>query len=871
MKRKALWLIGIAFLANVILLVTEQPLLRYPAAILLLYLLPGLALVELLPGGDETDPVERLVLGIGASYVFSGVVTLLLHYLPGPLGFFPLLIACDLAILLPLLALRSRNPVSGGSQGSSFQLSVSSFQFPVSKLGLLLLLALAAFFRLTYLGYAEFQGDEGKLLLRAAQIIVGDERAIFQHHKGPVEMLLPTATWLLTGRINEWQARLPFTLLNLVGIAAVYLVGRQARGELVGLVAGALLAINGFFVGFGRIVQYQSVVFAMTALGIWCFYRFRESQYMENFAPGGSAPRQTDRSQTGQEQEFISPTAYLLLGAIFLAFGVLAHYDAVTAAPVMAYLWWTGVRRARERSGMGIWIPALRTAVLALLLGGGILALFYIPYIRDPYFAEVYSYLRGTRVGGGVLHNNLGEFFITSTIYNSTYYVVFLALALVVLLVARLGRRRVLLSLLLLSAVALVLLFPERWRIGEIDLAFLPFLLAILAFFAVSDETLRVFLIWFAAPCLFYLFVVDYPLTHVYNLYPGWALLTGVALAEGWHFLRQRRNTAILTIAGGLSAVLFLLFAYYTYFVFVDHTPEYKRTYPAHRNPLYWTAYDELPPFGYFGFPYRAGWKVIGQLYRDGVLQGDYGSNEEEEITGWYTGNARRSYCRRPTYYFIAVNVQDEQPVFWDELEQMYAPIGVVTVGGEPKLTIYRKGAAAGEPTVYRVEDYEPRFDAGTVPAALFRREEFTGYTPLRANLGNKVLLLGYELDTQQVAPGDTVELVLYWQALTRMEVSYHVFTHVETDRIWGQCDQVPNCEHYPTTDWQPGEIVPDRYVIPIAPETPPGEYPLLVGMYELESLQRLPVLDAAGNPVGDSVRVVNLVVGRTRAAGEGE
>jgi hypothetical protein len=46
--------------------------------------------------------------------------------------------------------------------------------------------------------------------------------------------------------------------------------------------------------------------------------------------------------------------------------------------------------------------------------------------------------------------------------------------------------------------------------------------------------------------------------------------------------------------------------------------------------------------------------------------------------------------------------------------------------------------------------------------------------------------------------------------------------------------------------------------------ELPDGKYQVVVGLYSVESGERLPILDSEGNPVGDSVPLVRL----TRANG---
>jgi 4-amino-4-deoxy-L-arabinose transferase-like glycosyltransferase len=156
--------------------------------------------------------------------------------------------------------------------------------------------------------------------------------------------------------------------------------------------------------------------------------------------------------------------------------------------------------------------------------------------------------------------------------------------------------------------------------------------------------------------------------------------------------------------------------------------------------------------------------------------------------------------------------------------------------------------ASSGLPTIslghLTVEAWERQF---TVPAIQH---------PLEVNLGNQVELLGYDLDRALAKPGESLHLTLYWRALTAMDASYTVFTHLldGESRIWGQRDSVPKAGTYPTTLWIEGEVVADEYEIVVKPDAPPGQYVIEVGMYLAQSGQRLPVLDDSGHLQGDRV-----------------
>jgi len=131
------------------------------------------------------------------------------------------------------------------------------------------------------------------------------------------------------------------------------------------------------------------------------------------------------------------------------------------------------------------------------------------------------------------------------------------------------------------------------------------------------------------------------------------------------------------------------------------------------------------------------------------------------------------------------------------------------------------------------------------------------------ANLDYKALLIGYGLAAQEIEAGGALRLTLHWQALAEMERRYTVFVHLldSDNRIVSQMDGEPLGGTHPTTEWQFGEIVRDNYGLLIAPDTPPGEYLLEVGMYYLPTLERLPVLDASGSAEDDRVVLGRIVV----------
>jgi 4-amino-4-deoxy-L-arabinose transferase-like glycosyltransferase len=136
-----------------------------------------------------------------------------------------------------------------------------------------------------------------------------------------------------------------------------------------------------------------------------------------------------------------------------------------------------------------------------------------------------------------------------------------------------------------------------------------------------------------------------------------------------------------------------------------------------------------------------------------------------------------------------------------------------------------------------------------------------------RSEIAESVALVGYEFDRSQVEPGGTLRLTLYWQAMARMERSYSVFTHLldAEGGIRGQSDGVPCGGACPTTSWLEGEFILDEYEITVGVDAPPGEYQIGVGVYDPQTMRRLPALDESGTHWSDDriVLASKVIVGQ--------
>lgn len=136
---------------------------------------------------------------------------------------------------------------------------------------------------------------------------------------------------------------------------------------------------------------------------------------------------------------------------------------------------------------------------------------------------------------------------------------------------------------------------------------------------------------------------------------------------------------------------------------------------------------------------------------------------------------------------------------------------------------------------------------------------EVTVANTLDVTFGDQVALVGWQADSLMVRPGETLTFLLVWRALRSMDADYTVFVHlVDTpgQPALAQADGQPQGDRYPTSLWDPGEMVPDARSLAIPSDLPPGEYQLVVGLYQLATGERLPRADG-----GDSVEVFTVRV----------
>ncbi len=133
---------------------------------------------------------------------------------------------------------------------------------------------------------------------------------------------------------------------------------------------------------------------------------------------------------------------------------------------------------------------------------------------------------------------------------------------------------------------------------------------------------------------------------------------------------------------------------------------------------------------------------------------------------------------------------------------------------------------------------------------------------PTDYRFGEAIRLQGYDLERDEYRKGEQVTLTLYWFAEKKIGSEYVVFVHVlgekpnprTGDLLWGQVDSLPVQGKYPTSSWLQGDVIADRYLVPIDPKAPEGRYALEIGLYSPDTGERLLVSGTNEQALGDHV-----------------
>lgn len=117
---------------------------------------------------------------------------------------------------------------------------------------------------------------------------------------------------------------------------------------------------------------------------------------------------------------------------------------------------------------------------------------------------------------------------------------------------------------------------------------------------------------------------------------------------------------------------------------------------------------------------------------------------------------------------------------------------------------------------------------------------------------GDRITLIGYEVTPSMVRPGVPFTLTLAWRADSAITRDYTIFAHLrdgENQTVF-QADGPPRNGNYLTSFWAPGEEVIDQRTFHLPLDMSNGRYRVAVGLYHLDTGNRLVLPDGASEVV---------------------
>jgi hypothetical protein len=93
------------------------------------------------------------------------------------------------------------------------------------------------------------------------------------------------------------------------------------------------------------------------------------------------------------------------------------------------------------------------------------------------------------------------------------------------------------------------------------------------------------------------------------------------------------------------------------------------------------------------------------------------------------------------------------------------------------------------------------------------------------------------------------LRMTLWWKCLKPPERRYTVFLHLydANGKLVAQKDSQPASDHLPTVFWRRGDVVRDQRAIELPVGLPSGRYTIAVGLYDPQTMVRLPAIAPDG------------------------
>jgi hypothetical protein len=239
---------------------------------------------------------------------------------------------------------------------------------------------------LVNLGYSDYQGDEIKALFRPSDGQTALE-FLFSQRKGPIQFFV---TYLMSlfdpTYMNQFLLRLPFALAGILAIYFFYKLVKMHFGDKIALYASLFVSMNGIFVAFSRLVQYQSFTILFFILALYFF------------------------TLTIKKPKWEVKGWYW--GMVFWALSILAHYDGGFIALFALYILVTWYKQSELSDKI-----KRKHILFSGLIFAAMLAVFFVPYVFHISDSTKLYWANRLTSSGGKISSSI----VTFQVYNPLY------------------------------------------------------------------------------------------------------------------------------------------------------------------------------------------------------------------------------------------------------------------------------------------------------------------------------------------------------------------------------------------------------------------------------------------------------------------
>ncbi len=133
--------------------------------------------------------------------------------------------------------------------------------------------------------------------------------------------------------------------------------------------------------------------------------------------------------------------------------------------------------------------------------------------------------------------------------------------------------------------------------------------------------------------------------------------------------------------------------------------------------------------------------------------------------------------------------------------------------------------------------------------------------TPVEAGYEEVIALDRFAILDQEIRAGDPIRFAYIWVTEESIRDDFTTFTHLldENGNLVAQYDGQPGRGLFPTSSWERGQPIIDRFALQTAPDLQPGTYTVRVGLYNPVSNVRLRVTD--GSSENNAIAIGQIVV----------